>query len=82
MNVPQAPSLSYSEVAGKEPPEVFQFDVLPLCLFFKIFINLLAMLGCLCCVQAFSSCNKQGPLSIVVLRLLIVVVSLVMEHGL
>ena len=54
-------------------------------IFFK-FIYLiylfLAALGLRCCVQAFSSCGKQGLLFVVVCRLLIVVASLVAEHGL
>ena len=42
----------------------------------------LAALGLRCCVQAFSSCNDRGLLFIAVLGLLIVVASLVVEHGL
>ena len=42
----------------------------------------LAALGLRCCVQAFSSCGKQGLLFIVVRGLLIAVASLVAEHGL
>ena len=52
--------------------------------FFKL-INLflfLAALGLHCYVQAFSSCSKWGLLFIVVRGLLIVLVSLVAEHGL
>ena len=58
-------------------------------LFFKInlFIYLficvfLAALGLRCCVRAFSSCGEQGLLFVAVHRLLIVVASLVAEHGL
>ena len=54
---------------------------------FFIFINLfiylfLAVLGLRCCVQSFSSCGERGLLFIVVHGLLIVVTSLVAEHGL
>ena len=52
--------------------------------FFKIyFIYLfLAVLGLRCCARAFSSCGEQGLLFVAVRRLLIVVASLVAEHGL
>ena len=42
----------------------------------------MAELGLRCCVRAFSSCNEQGLLFIVVHGLLIAVASLVAEHGL
>ena len=42
----------------------------------------LAALGLRCCVRAFSSCGEQGLLFVAVCRLLIAVVSLVVEHGL
>ena len=49
----------------------------------QIFIYLfLAALGLCCCVRAFSSCGKRGLLFVAVLTLLIVVPSLVVEHGL
>ena len=54
-------------------------------LFLKInlFIYLfLAALGLRCCVQAFSSCDERGLLLVAVRGLLIVVASLVAEHGL
>ena len=41
----------------------------------------LAALGLCCCMQAFSSCGKQGLLFVAVRRLLIVVVSLVGSMG-
>ena len=41
-----------------------------------------AVLGLRCCVQAFSSCGERGLLFIVVRMLLIVVASLLAEHGL
>ena len=52
--------------------------------FFKIYlINLfLATLGLHCCTWAFSSCSEWGLLFVAVHRLLIVVASLVEEHGL
>ena len=56
----------------------FQF-----CSFFKKLINLfLAALGLCCCVWAFSSCGERGLLFAAVRGLLIVVASLVAEHGL
>ena len=42
----------------------------------------LAALGLLRCVWAFSSCSKRGLLFIAVCGFLIVVASLVVEHGL
>ena len=39
-------------------------------------------LGLRCCMQAFCSCGEQGLLFVEVRRLLIVVASLVAEHGL
>ena len=42
----------------------------------------LAALGPRCCVWAFSSCGERGLLFIAVHGLLIVVASLVAEHGL
>ena len=42
----------------------------------------LAALGLHCCMRAFSNCGEQGLLFVVVHRLLIVVASLVAEHGL
>ena len=56
-------------------------------LFFKnkfiLFIYLfLAALGLRCCARAFSSCGERGLLFVAVLGLLIVVASLVAEHGL
>ena len=41
-----------------------------------------AALGLCCCTWAFSSCGKQGLLFVAVRGLLIVVASLVVEHGL
>ena len=57
------------------------------CTFFFFLSNLfiylfLAALGLHCCVPAFSSCSERGLLFVAVRRLLIVVASLVAEHGL
>ena len=56
---------------------------------FKFFLNkfiylflFLAVLGLCCCAQAFCSCSERGLLLVVVRGLLIVVASLVAEHGL
>ena len=53
---------------------------------FKKKINLfnlfLAVLGLCCCAWAFSSCGERGLFFVVVRGLLIVVASLVVEHGL
>ena len=49
----------------------------------NLFIYLfLAALGLHCCVRAFSSCGERGLLFVAVRGLLIVVASLVAEHGL
>ena len=42
----------------------------------------LAVLGLRCCTRAFSSCGEQGLLFAAVHGLLIVLASLVAEHGL
>ena len=47
-----------------------------------LFIYLLAVLGLRCCAWAFSSCGERGLLFLAVCGLLIVVASLVAEHGL
>ena len=49
---------------------------------YLIYLLCLAMLGLHFCTQAFSSCGEQGLLFVVVRRILIVVASLVAEHGL
>ena len=54
-------------------------------LFIYLFIYLFYFLGALglhCSPQAFSSCGERGLLFIVVCGLLIVVASLIVEHGL
>ena len=50
--------------------------------FLNLFILFLAALGLCCCTQAFSSCGEQGLFFVAVCGLLIVVASLVVEHGL
>ena len=50
--------------------------------FFVFFILFLAALGLRCCIRAFSSCGERGLLVVAVRGLLIVVASLVAEHGL
>ena len=42
----------------------------------------MAALGLCCCTQVFSSCGEQGLLFVTVCGLVIVVASLVAEHGL
>ena len=49
---------------------------------FILFILFLAVLALCCCARAFSSCGELGLLFIAVRMLLIVVASLVAEHGL
>ena len=50
--------------------------------FIYLFIYLLAALGLHCCMRALSSCGKRGLLFVEMRGLLIVVASLVAEHGL
>ena len=56
--------------------------------FFVFFLNYLfiylfmAVLGLPFCARAFSSCDKRGPLFIMVHGPLTIVTSLVVEHGL
>ena len=63
-------------------------DIVYICHFYFVYIYLffiylfLAALGLCCCMPAFSICGKQGLLFIEVCGLLIVVASLVVEHGL
>ena len=57
----------------------FFFSLIIIYLFIFIF---LAALGLHCCMQAFSSCGERGLLFVAVRRLLIVMASLVAEHGL
>ena len=58
--------------------------ILFLLFFFLMFIYLFIWLHWVfyCCIGAFSSCSEQGLLFVVVHRFLIVVASLVSEHGL
>ena len=53
-----------------------------LLLFLKFIYIFIAALGLCCCTWAFSSCGEQGLLFVAVRGLLIVVASLVAEHGL
>ena len=48
----------------------------------RVFFVFLAVLGLRCCAQAFSSCSERGLLFVAVHGLLIVLASLVVEHGL
>ena len=49
----------------------------------NLFIYLfLAVLGLHCCARAFSSCGEQGLFFVAVCGLLILMTSLVVEHGL
>ena len=65
------------EVPGKY--FIYLFIYLSIYLFIYLFM---AALGLCCCMQAFSSCCEQGLLFVVVHGLLIVLASLVAEHGL
>ena len=56
-------------------------DVFQALFFLKNYL-FLAALGLRCCARAFSSCGERGLLFVAVRRLLIVVASLVAEHGL
>ena len=51
-------------------------------IFIYLFILFLAVLGLCCCVRAFSSWGERGLLFVAVRGLLIVVASLIVEHGL
>ena len=62
----------------------FVYSGLPMAFSLSVFFFffLFAALGLCCCAQASSSCSDQGLLFVVVCGVLIVVVSLVAEHGL
>ena len=84
---PCSPSLSNLTICHAAPTACFLCSgtwLLLLLLFKSIYLIylFLAALGLRCCAQAFSSCGEQGLLFVVVLGLLIVVASLVAEHGL
>ena len=64
--------LSYSALWGQKGVEFFFFFL----------INLFLVALDLHCTRAFSSCGEWGLLFVAVHRLLIVVASLVAEHGL
>ena len=60
-------------------------SLLFICFFNKLILFIyifLTALGLRCCMWAFSSCGELGLLFVAVYRLLIVVASLVAEHGL
>ena len=61
--------------------EVLNFILFYYC-FNKFICLFLAVLSLHCCAQAFSNCGEQGLLFVAVRGLLIVVASLVAEHGL
>ena len=58
------------------------FFFLNFILFIYFIYLVLAALGLPCCVRAFSSCGERGLLFVAVCGLLIMVASLVEEHGL
>ena len=61
----------------------FFFNEKKMYVFIYLFIYLfLAVLGLHCCARAFSSCGELGLLFVAVCGLLIVVASLIEEHGL
>ena len=59
---------------------LFHFFKINLFTYLLIYL-FMAALGLRCCVQAFSSCSERGLLLVAVRGLLIVVASLVVEHG-
>ena len=62
---------------------LFRLNNIPVYLFIHSFIHsFMAALGLCCCTWAFSSCGERGLLFVAVRGLLIVVASLVAEHGL
>ena len=67
-------------LGGINPLNFFTlFQILFVSFFFFFFLVTLALH---CCLQAFFSCHKQGLLPVAVHRLLIVLASLIAEHGL
>ena len=73
----------YHWTSREVPGIVFFFFLLFIIIFLNLFIYLfMAALGLHCCARAFSSCGEWGLLFIAVRGLLIVVASLVAEHGL
>ena len=88
-NPPLTFFVMFSKIFGKCKFIYFIFSLLLLLLFLiygfliYLFIYLfMAALGLRCCPRVFSSCGEQGLLFVVVRGLLIVVASLVEEHGL
>ena len=66
------------------PEKITSTPIVNMCyhLFIYSFIYFLAVLGLPCCMQASSSCGECELLFVVFPRLLTVVTSLVVEHGL
>ena len=64
------------------PAQRFQLFFFNKFIYFFIFNLFLAVLGLRCCAWALSSCGERGLLFNVVRGLLIVVASLVADHGL
>ena len=61
---------------------VLFFFTMSIYCFYNLFYLCLAALGLRCCEWAFSSCGERGLLFVAMHGLLIVVASLVAEHGL
>ena len=78
------PSQHFSTFANLEALRISLFKRFFFCCFkFYLFIYLfMAALGLRCCAWALSSCGERGLLFVAVRGLLIVVASLVAEHGL
>ena len=68
--------------ATRETPRLIFILFIFLNKFIYFMYLFLAALGLRCCTWAFSSCGEQGLLFVAVRGLLIVVASLVAEHGL
>ena len=64
-------------------PTLYSLSLENIFLFLKnLFIFICGCVCLRCCAQAFSSCGERGLLFVAVHRFLIVVPSLVAEHGL
>ena len=71
-----------SVIDVSSPDSLFMWVYIFFFFVFCLFLFLFFALGLRCCMQAFSSCGERGLLFVVVCGLLIVVASLVVEHGL
>ena len=82
--LPESPSISFtSHTSYFDPLHCFSILLVFLFFFFQKDIYLfMAALGLRCCAWAFSSCSERGLLFVAACGLLIVVASLVVEHGL